>query len=45
MNEGIPGLSHQSIKMDILMFKDDILKNIRGIQRTLDSKYIKTEDI
>ena len=44
MNEGIPGLSHQSIKMDILMFKDDILKDMRGIQRTLDSKYIKTED-
>ena len=44
MNEGIPGLSHQSIKMDILIFKDDILKDMRGIQRTLDSKYIKTED-
>ena len=44
MNEGIPGLSHQSIKMYILMFKDDILKDMRGIQRTLDSKYIKTED-
>ena len=44
MNVGIPGLSHQSIKMDILMFKDDILKDMRGIQRTLDTKYIKTED-
>ncbi len=43
-NEGIPGLSKQSIKMDILLFKDDILKDMREIQRTLDRKYLKTED-
>ena len=43
-NETIPGLSKQSIKMDILMFKDDILKDMRGIQRNLDSKYLKTEE-
>ena len=43
-NEAIPGLSKSSIKMDILYFKDDILKDMRGIQRNLDSKYLKTED-
>ena len=36
--------SHQSIKMDILYFKDDILKDMRSIQKSLDSKYMKAED-
>ena len=43
-NEKIPGLSQSSIKMDILIFKDDILKDMKGIQRNLDSKYLKTEE-
>ena len=30
--------------MDRLLFKDDILKDMREIQRTLDRKYLKTED-
>jgi len=36
--------SHQSIKMDILIFKDDILKDMRSIQKSLDLKYKKAED-
>ena len=36
--------SPQSIKMDILYFKDDILKDMRSIQKSLDSKYMKAED-
>ena len=43
-NEDVPGSSHQSIKMDLLMFKDEILKDMRSIQRTLDTKYIKAGD-
>jgi hypothetical protein len=43
-NEDVPGASHQSIKMDLLMFKDEILKDMRSIQRTLDAKYIKVGD-
>ena len=36
--------SRQSIKMDLLFFKDDILKDTRSIQKSLDIKYMKTED-
>ena len=43
-NDEVPGNSRQSIKMDILMFKDDILKDMRGIQKKLDAKYLKSED-
>ena len=42
--EGMPGTSRQSIRMDILMFKEDILKDMRGIQKTLDGKYMKTDE-
>ena len=42
--EEVPGTSKQSIKMDILMFKDDILKDMREIQRKLDAKYFKSEE-
>ena len=43
-NEEIPGASPQSIKKDILYFKDDILKDMRAIQKTLDAKYLKVDD-
>lgn len=43
-NESIPGLSPQNIKKDIVMFKEDILRDMKGIQRSLDDKYLKTED-
>ena len=43
-NEEVPGASSQSIKMDILYFKDDILKDMRSIQKTLDAKYLKVDD-
>ena len=42
--ENVPGNSRQSIRMDILMFKDDILKDMRGIQKQLDGKYMKTDE-
>ena len=36
--------SRQSIKMDLLFFKDDILKDTRSIHKSLDIKYMKVED-
>ena len=36
--------SQQSIKMDILIFKDDILKDMRSIQKSFDLKYMRAED-
>ena len=43
-NEAITGLFPQNIKSDLLYFKDDILKDMRGIQKTLDSKFFQSED-
>ena len=43
-NDSILGLSPKNIKMDLLLFKDDILKDIRNIQKSLDSKYLKAEE-
>ena len=40
----VPGTSPASIKMDLLHFKDDILKDIRTLQLSLDDKYIKADD-
>ena len=40
----IPGLTLSSIKMDLVRFKDDILKDIRAVQLTLDEKYLKADD-
>ena len=36
--------SQKSIKMDILIFKDDILKDMRNIQKSFDLKYMRAED-
>ena len=40
----LPGSSASSIKMDLMHFKDDILKDIRTVQVSLDDKYIKADD-
>ena len=40
----VPGTSPTSIKMDLLHFKDDILKDIRTVQLSLDDKYIKADE-
>jgi len=42
-NSLVPGTSPNSIKMDLLMFKDDILKDFRTIQLSLDEKYTKVD--
>ena len=43
-NEAIAGLYPQNIKSDLLYFKDDILKDMRVIQKTLDSKFFQSEE-
>ena len=43
-NEAIAGLYPQNIKSDLLYFKDDILKDMREIQKTLDSKFFQSEE-
>ena len=40
----VPGTSASSIKMDLLVFKDDILKDFRTIQMSLDEKYTKADE-
>lgn len=40
----IPGTSSKSIKMDLIRFKDDILKDMRIIKISLNDKYSKVED-
>ena len=41
----IPYSSPMSIKMDLARFKDEILKDIRSVQLSLDDKYLKADDI
>ena len=40
----IPGISQIGIKKDLALFKDEILKDIRSVQLSLDDKYIKADD-
>ena len=40
----IPGLSPASIKMDLIRFKDEMLKDIRSVQLSLDDKYSKADN-
>ena len=40
----IPGTSPVSIKMDLVRFKDEIIKDMRSAQKSLDDKYIKADD-
>ena len=41
----IPGISPASIKKELLNFKDDILKDIRSVQFSLDNKYLKADEL
>ena len=34
-----------NIKMDMVRFKDDILKDIRSVQTSLDNKYLKADEL
>ena len=40
----IPGITPASIKMDLVRFKNDILKDFRSIQFSLDDKYLKADE-
>ena len=40
----IPGISTSNIKKDLMQFKDDILKDIRLVQSSLDNKYLKADE-
>ena len=40
----LPGLSAMSLKMDMIQFQDEILKDMRQMQTKLDIKYAKTDD-
>ena len=40
----VPGTSPSSIKKDLLMFKDEILKDFRTIQLSLNEKYAKADE-
>ena len=44
--KGNPGFSQASInmKMDMIRFKDDILKDIRTVQTSLNNKYLKADE-
>ena len=45
MNEEIiTGTSSKNIKMDLLRFKDDILKDMRNIDIILNKKYLNIEE-
>ena len=44
MSKELPGMSTMSLKMDILRFQDEILREMRQMQAKLDAKYIKTEE-
>ena len=40
----VPGIFSVGIKMDLARFKDEILKDIRSVQLSLDDKYLKADD-
>ena len=44
MNANVPGFSPMSLKMDIIHFQDETLKNIRIMQSKLDHKYEKSDE-
>ena len=41
----IPGVSPVSIRMDLLRFKDEILKEMKNYNKLVESKYIKSEGL
>ena len=44
MSKELPGLSTMSLKMDMIRFQDEILREIRQVQSKLDIRYTKTEE-
>ena len=44
MNKELPGLSTMNLKMDLIHFQDEILKDIRQMQSKLNDKYSKSEE-
>ena len=45
MSTELPGLSTMNLKMDIIHFQDETLKNMRQMQSKLDDKYAKSEEL
>ena len=41
----IVGISHKNIRQDILLFKEEVLKDIKVVQREFSNKFSKMEDI
>ena len=44
MSKELPGLSTMSLKMDMLRFQDEILRDMRQIQSKLEIKYAKADE-
>ena len=44
MSTDLPGLSVKNLKMDMIQFQDETLKNIRLMQSKLDNKYAKSDE-
>ena len=44
MSVALPGFSPMSLKMDMVHFQDETLKDIRQMQSKLDIKYAKSSD-
>ena len=45
MSTDLPGLSTMNLKMDMIHFQDETLKNMRQMQSKLDDKYSKSEEL
>ena len=45
MSTELPGLSTMNLKMDMIHFQDETLKNMRQMQSKLDDKYAKSEEL
>ena len=44
MSKELPGVSTMSLKMDMIHFQDEILRDMRQMQSKLDIKYAKSSD-
>ena len=44
MSKELPGVSTMSLKMDMIHFQDEILRDMRQVQSKLDIKYAKSSD-
>ncbi len=45
MSKEVPGLSTVGLKMDMIRFQDEILRDMRQMQGKLDAKYMKADEI